>query len=552
MEALIVFIVLSVSGAFAYKCSYERLWFKVGSLFDIISTSSKKNVIPLASKMEVGSNEDVSSMGNFINKFYTEYSLPSHKVLQSLRVLFSLAMMTYTVTIEIILWQIKVAGMDKEVTFITTWVWPLTAIMLSFILILFQPFFIIISLLNKFYNDKFDIDRLIIVTCIILSTLIALLSYINIGPFQYTKNILTRLSIGGVTVMASLSGLATVSSLYYNFLVIWHKFSNTPMSDPSFRNINNSNNNSKSLLWTTDAYIEEKIQDYEHNIEQNVQILRSLEEEVGENSTFKAELMEKIAWYQLELGKLEALLQQSPQVRTFKKAFEVGFIIYCLHKLIITFLKRIPYIIYHSLKYPDDYDYENFSENAASDPLAITIANILDFSFFRFNYQHDLDSLTKQISLFLSISLFLCCLSAVNTTISYVVTLLPIKFQILALFAMQNDDTANVLPEYTNNSSYKGKKRNYSQEQKGISLIKNLVVSELTGVYVLATTLMVRSHLPFEVSQRLKELLGGKFTVPNIVIDSWFDEVYAFACVFTFICIRIAERKLSTKKVSVE
>lgn len=181
--------------------------------------------------------------------------------------------------------------------------------------------------------------------------------------------------------MASLSGLATVSSLYYNFLVIWHKFRNTPMSDPSFRNINNSNNNSKSLLWTTDAYIEEKIQDYEHNIEQNVQILRSLEEEVGENSTFKAELMEKIAWYQLELGKLEALLQQSPQVRTFKKAFEVGFIIYCLHKLIITFLKRIPYIIYHSLKYPDDYDYENFSENAASDPLAITIANILIFRF---------------------------------------------------------------------------------------------------------------------------------------------------------------------------
>lgn len=77
-------------------------------------------------------------------------------------------------------------------------------------------------------------------------------------------------------------------------------------------------------------------------------------------------------------------------------------------------------------------------------------------------------------------------------------TLLPIKFQILALFAMQNDDTANVLPEYTNNSSYKGKKRNYSQEQKGISLIKNLVVSELTGVYVLATTLMVRSHLPLK------------------------------------------------------
>ncbi|CAI4063712.1 hypothetical protein SKDZ_08G1250 [Saccharomyces kudriavzevii ZP591] len=552
MEALIVFVVLSVSGAFAYKWSYERLWFKVGSLFDIISTSSKKKGSPLTSQLKIGSHENVSSMGNFINKFYTEYSLPSHKILQSQRILFSLAMMTYTVTIEIILWQIKVAGMDREVTFITTWVWPLTAVLLSFILILLQPFFIIISLLNKFYNDKFDIDKLIIVTCLSLSFLIALLSYINFGPFQYTKNILTRLSIGGVTVMASLSGLATVSSLYYNFLVIWHKFRNTSMSDPSLRNIN-SNDNSKSLLWTTDAYMEEKIQDYEHNIEQNVQILTQLEKESNvENSTFRAELLEKIAWYQLELGKLEILLKQSPQVRTFKKIFEIGFIIYCLHKLIITFLKRIPYIIYHSLKYPNDYEYENFSENAASDPLAITIANILDFSFFRFNYQHDLDSLTKQISLFLSISLFLCCLSAVNTTISYVVTLLPVKFQILALFAMQNDDTGNLLPEFVNSTIRKERKGGLSQEQKGVSLIKNLVVSELTGVYVLATTLMIRSHLPFEVSQRLKELLGEKFTVPNIVIDSWFDEVYAFACVFTFICIRIAERKLSTKKISTE
>lgn len=318
-----MFLVLSVSGVFMYKWSYEQLWFKVGSLFDIISTSSRKEAYSLTSKWETSPNGNASNMGNFINKFYTEYSLPSHKVLQSLRVLFSLAMMTYTVTIEIILWQIKVADMEKEVTFITTWVWPLTAIILSFILILLQPFFIIISLLNKFYNDKFDIDRLIIVTSIALSILIAILSYINIGPFQYTRNILTRLSIGGVTVMAALSGLATVSSLYYNFLVIWHKLRSTSMSDPNFRNINN-NNNSKSLLWTTDAYIKERIQDYEHNIEQNVQILTRLEDEPnGENSTFKAQLMEKIAWYQLSLGKLETLLHQSPQVRTFKKSLRL-------------------------------------------------------------------------------------------------------------------------------------------------------------------------------------------------------------------------------------
>ena len=81
MEALFVFLVLSISGAFTYKLSYEKLWFKVGSLFDIISTSSKRNVYPLTSKFEIGPNENVSGMSNFINKFYTEYSLPSHKIL---------------------------------------------------------------------------------------------------------------------------------------------------------------------------------------------------------------------------------------------------------------------------------------------------------------------------------------------------------------------------------------------------------------------------------------------------------------------------------------
>jgi len=73
-------------------------------------------------------------------------------------------------------------------------------------------------------------------------------------------------------------------------------------------------------------------------------------------------------------------------------------------------------------------------------------------------------------------------------------------------------------------------------------MINNFLSSELAGVYVVATVLMIRSNLPFDVAQRLRDMLGQKFTVTSFVIDCWFDEIYAISCILTIFFIKLAER----------
>ena len=118
------------------------------------------------------------------------------------------------------------------------------------------------------------------------------------------------------------------------------------------------------------------------------------------------------------------------------------------------------------------------------------------------------------------------------------VTKIPVSYTHLDVYKrqIQSNGDEKGLP-ISNNNRYNTKKKP--------SIIKNLIVSELTGIYILATILMIRSNLPFGVSAKLNELLGEKFTVPNVVIDVWFDKVFAITCVLTLIGIKIAERTLT-------
>lgn len=530
MENILIFFGLLISSIFVYSWSYQILWFKIDMLFDFISPPSKSDKILDIQRWDT----DDSS---FFYKFYAEYSVPSHKILKSIRVLFSMAMVCYVTTIEIILWQIIAAEAEQKSDFITNWVWPFMSFSLMTLLILIQPFLILISLLDKFFNDKFNVKNLAMITAAIVFTSILVLNFLSFGPFMYTENLLTKLSISGVFVSAVLSAIATVSTLYYAFSMFW---SNGRFSILQIRNI--TTNSARVLLWATDSSVREKITDYEYNIEENLDILRKLEkDQEGTDFLSRDQLIEKIGWYQLEVGKLEKKMRESSYIRNAKKLFNLIFLIYCCHKLIITFVSRIPYLIMHAIQYPDDYQYEYFDidnkSNFGSDPLAVTLANTLNFVLFHFNCDQDIASLAKQISLLLSTSLFAASLSTVVTTISYLSALLPIRFQILAMFAMQSKAS------FPKMSTSTGVIRN-KKFKKSPSMIKNLFVSELTGIYVVATMLTIRSNLPYEVSQKLNELLGKKFSVPNVVIDAWFYEVFAIFCVVTFLSIKIAEKTL--------
>lgn len=526
--------VLTITSVLVYHWSYKVLWFRVGSLFDIVVTPSSKDNSSTFPRWELDDN-------TFFYKFYSEYSVSSNRIERGMRILFSTAMVCYTITIEIILWQIKTADVQQKADFVTSWVWPFASLLLSVLLLLIQPFFIVMSLLNKFFNDKFDIDRLIILSSGSVILLITALNFTNIGPFRYAENMLTKLSIVGITIMATLSGIASMSTLYYTFLLVKTVYFRPVSSEKETHSI--SSTNTRSLLWTADELVSKQMEEYEHKMQEHVQILNRLEHEPGgKSSVLRDQLIEKIGCYQLELGKLENRIQTPTYAIFFKKIFHFSFLLYCFHKVIVTFSRTIPYILTNLIKHSGDISEEKATTDWVTDPLAITVANVLDFFLFRFNYQYELDSLTKQISLILSTSLFVCSLSAVATTISYVIALLPTKFRILAMHAVQSTENSNGLPKYNKDSKH-------PNPPKSPSIIKNLIVSELAGVYVVATILSIRSNLPFEVSEKVNELLGERFTVPNIAIDSWFEIIYVMSCIFTIICIKFAERILLPKKL---
>lgn len=533
MQGFLFFLILAITSGLIYRWSYIHIWFKLHLLFDQTSSANWENVSNMPATWN--QNPNVYMKDTFIQKFYTEYSLSSSRVSGYIRTLFSLAMACYVVTIEIILFYIKTGDSTKEANFITRFIWPFTALVLSLILILIQPFCILISILNKFFNDTLDIDRLIMVTTATIGGLITILSIIDFGPFIFSNNILTRLSIAGITLMAYLSGIACVSTVYYTALFAWYKFTNNNSGDHSSipsNSVLNSFQKQNLLLWSSKDALKRRAQGYEYKIEQ---LLNKMHQESDYlTSNMKNKYMDTLGKYQLSLAKTNGALQQPYKILVTKRIGGSIFIIYCLHRITFTFLVKIPKIISHFMSHPKDSQYEHFKSQ--TDPLAVTFANILDVLLFHFNYQHDLESLRSQISLFLSASLFIGSISTVYTTISFIMGLLPVRFQMVAMYAMTNNIDDSELPSFKSN--------NNNDDKKHPSMIKNLLVSELTGIYVIATVLMIRSNLPFNISLRLKDLLGEKFTVPNVAIDCWFDEMFAFSCVFTFIAIKLAESYL--------
>lgn len=511
-------ILLAGTAGLTYQWSFNILWFKLGPLFDIVAAPSKKDEV--APKLEL--NEDT-----FLYKLYSDYSFSSRKIMKAMRVLFSVAMATYIVTIEIILWQIKTADVQQRADAVTKWIWPLVSLLLSVFLILLQPWFIVMSLLNKFFEERFDIDKLVILSCGCVATLITSLRYTEWGPFYHTDSMLTKLSIIGITMMATLAGVASTSTLYSTFLTVKRRYFPTTSS----QNFNLTG----SLLWTADDKVADQIDIYKRNIQENVELVSKIDQEPGgKQSVMRDQLMERIGWFQVEIGSLERIINQPAHVRKLRKAFSFVFLIYCLHKIKSTFTRTVPFVIAHLFNKAGE------APEWETDPLATTVAGILDFVFFRFTHQYELDSLAKQISLLLSTSLFVTSLSTVATTISYLVALLPNRFRVLAMYAMQGSKDFKKLPMHKESSIH-------SAYAKPPSIIKNLMVSELAGVYVVATILSIRSNLPFDVSEKVNELLGERFTVPSVVIDSWFEMVYAISCILTFVGIKFAERRFSSR-----
>ncbi|SCU83741.1 LAMI_0C04434g1_1 [Lachancea mirantina] len=478
-EDLLLCGILVTSFYIAYNRSYQFLWNNLHWFFD-------RDLFEYQDCLKA---RDMSRRKTrFQEKLHSEYAVESKKFNATLRSLFSLNFGLYLIAIEMTLLQIKNADIKESHSFASGIIWPCISAGLMVSLIFAQPYLICLSVLSKFLGDRYSRDAIVAMTSTAMILWVLSLNLLNFGPFKHTQNLLTKLSIVGVSVMAFLSGVASVSTPFYAISSFWRKYKTHARAEF----------NSSADVFTSGR---------------------------------KASNQEK------KSSKLK-----SKVIDNFKSIFKIIFLFYCIYKLYSVFFRRIPAIIKHVHHDANDADFERFTSaenNSPSDPLAVTLAKILDFLFLKLNYQQELDSFTKLISLILSVSLFACSFTTVLTTVSYLITVLPLQGNIGALRSLGDADSTDPLPLYNNEQQ---------RRKKPVSIIKNFVISELTGVYVSATILMIRSNLPFDISEKLNELLGKKFIVPSILIDIWFDQVFAISAVLTLVGIRIAQNSNQKSK----
>ncbi|SCU98549.1 LAFA_0G18690g1_1 [Lachancea sp. 'fantastica'] len=524
-------VILTLSFALSFHVSREIFWFKAQLLFEPGDGVMGEQI--------AGLNVLKEHEKTFLNKLYNPFSLSSQRVTRYIRVLFATTCALCVVSVELTLWEIVKAENESplESTDLASAVWLFASTLLALILILIQPYLILSSVLSKFYGDKLNHSSLTLVCCGIILTWVFTLNGLNVGPFRSSISLLTKISIMGVSVMAMLSGVACISTPYYSVVFFWRKRKGGSSGVSAGRL---PSSHYTPVFFLDAAALEAKKHECEAQIQDSLAVLHRLEKEpVPPPLALRQQLFDRTSYYQLELARLQKLASEPRTRHLLKRAFHLGFLAYCIYKLISIFLCRVPTLWIHSIRHPEDYEYEklmkhNSGESIAGDPLAVSLAKICDFLIFRLKEKTQQESLVKQISLVLSLSLFGCSVTTVVTTISYLTTLLPLRFRILALKSMRQSPRNEPLPTVNPKSFRKGKSEP--------SIIKNLLISELTGIYVLATILMVRSNLAIGAAQRLNRMLGEKSTVPYIVLDVWFDKIFALSAIMSLIGIKLAER----------
>lgn len=523
MEDFAIFILLGISHLAAYKVAHDHVWFQINNLFDILPATAATAATPQDQQF-FQVIQDTSIEDRFLYRFYSKYSFSSKYVHKCVRALFSLVLSLSVVVVEIVLWKIKTYDDVEKTDSVIAVVWPVVIASLSFSLILLVPYLSALMIFNKFYTDRLSTDALLVSTAAFILVWLLGLRAVSIGPFFYTESLLTKLALLGITIMAILSGIASISTPHHVLVSVWKRrqgfYDNSASIFPRA---------SKGFSSTVDIN-SEMIKEYEKNIEENLAILKKFKElpSNGSDVFLKQQLIEKIAWYKIELDKLKLVTGKPRSVKILYNAFQLTFFLFCIFKLIVVFGINLPKQISYRILSPKDIHFENFGKENEADPLAVSLANILDIVLFTFDHQQELDSLSKLISLIFSLSMFACSLSTVLSTISRLLSILPLKFQLFALSVIALDQKNSKLPVST-------KDNQTSMNEAEPSIIKNLIFVELVGVYILATILLIRSNLPYDVSEKLNSFLGSKFTVPSVNIDIWFDEIFALSAVLTLI-----------------
>lgn len=238
-----------------------------------------------------------------------------------------------------------------------------------------------------------------------------------------------------------------------------------------------------------------------------------LEREVASLINLKRQVYSELSQKLQTISKVRSV-QNGTRVsyRKLLRAFDYVFSVYCIYRMVNVLLFRMAYLSLVGVDRSAIRTTGNDAEHTL-DALAITIAKLIQSVFGYFPLSEA--QLVNQISFLLSGSLFACSFQNVMIT-----------FKTLGRFLPSNTTLTN-------------------ENIRG--WLKNLIVSQLLAIYVVATALLIRSNLPLEAAQQMLKVLSlsssrSSTTKEGMLaevyfVDAWFDKVFGFTSVATLVVI---------------
>lgn len=381
---------------------------------------------------------------------------------------------------------------------------------------------------------------------------------------SFTEETLSRIVVIGVCAMAVLSGFAAVSTPY---MVFFNKTQTISLQD--IEQVKQSIETTSNLIHSKTLdykIVQNKIRERQLMSSTNLKnkILMSIRSSVAGD-----ELTDEFQGLNMELDALNKMrdslandletLQNNYKTQALRKTTigklvskaYVVFAVYCLYRLVMILLFRNPVSRARTLIKLSMRTHSNpgllsgsaitggssvaadvsaamtgASENslsiAQSDALAITIAHLA----VKFSSNSDLDAWTRQIGFILSGFLFIGSISSALTTFNSLSRAFPfLKHENLFL--------RSAVHSYTNANA----NTSANNTVKGFGL---LLVSQVWSIYILSTSLLLRSNLPKEMGSAITAGLGAP--LDTVFVESLFDTCFALVAVISLVGLWIARR----------
>lgn len=468
----------------------------------------------LLEKYSIGSSS-LAESNKYLNKSFSqllsdnEY-LDSEELMQWIkliaRIVFSATITSSINTVLFISLQLLYSNTSSSSGYLV-YCWDINITMLVLSLVFVQPALTVYLLINKLFKYSEGLNKpgiklgsslMATITWLVFITNFHKVTDFDLFDEGFGLNLIQfftiRISILGITLIAILNGIGSVSNVYYNLVEPYytspHKWSRGGVSGSIARLKKNC----------SDVHAMAALK---HNELRNVASPAAkavVEREIGSLKLIEEDISMRLSQLEKPAGSYSSLVVS---------AAKYSVTAYSMFKIIQSIFIQL-FKVVSGMWWLGGAQAEDELSHNESDPIVVTISHLIQRIYIVENEQ----VLVNQLSFLISVMLFIASLNGVILTLRHFYRLLSLP--------VAAPSAPATTPTLANN--------------KSVSIIKNLIISEITGIYILATILILKSNLSINLMKLLNFNTDNNISI--VTIDNWYDKIFFVVTVLTSIAIK--------------